>query len=121
MPRLVRVGELINRDLPALLCSQLAIRARSGDVAVMRTLIEDRDESPFRAWVWMHLSRMLGRDLSQDRFEAINEFGRPYDDDVGGPAYVGGVDGIELVPLAAEENRRAKEEAAQLFAAIEER
>lgn len=33
---------------------------------------------------------------------------RLYDDDVGGPAYVGGVDGIELAPLAAEEDRRAK-------------
>ena len=64
---------------------------------------------------------MLGRDLSQDWHEAINEEGTPYDDDVGGPAYVGGVDGIELVPLAAEENGRAKEEAAQLFAVIEDR
>lgn len=69
----------------------------------------------------MHLSRMLGQDLSRDRPEAINEDGTPYDDDVGGPAYVGGVDGIELTPLSAEENRRAEEEAAQLFAAIEER
>lgn len=105
---------------PELAYQWLAIRARSGDVGAMRTLIEDRDESPFRAWVWMHLSRMLGRDLSQDRFEAINEFGRPYDDDVGGPAYVGGDDGIELEPLAADENKRAEEEAAQLFAEIEE-
>lgn len=105
---------------PELAYQWLAIRARSGDVAAMRTLIEDRDESPFRAWVWMHLSRMLGRDLSQDRFEAINEFGRPYDDDVGGPAYVGGDDGIELEPLAADENKRAEEEAAQLFTEIEE-
>lgn len=68
----------------------------------------------------MHLSRMLSQDLSQDRHEEINENGTLYDDDVGGPAYVGGVDGIELAPLAAEENDRAKEEAARLFAAIEE-
>ncbi len=87
----------------------------------MRALIEDRDETPFRAWVWMHLSHLLDRDLSQDRHEAINENGTPYDDDVGGPMYLGGVDGIELVPLSAEEDRRAREEAAQLFAAIEER
>jgi len=31
------------------------------------------------------------------------------------------VDGIELAPLAAEENARAEEEAAKLFAEIEER
>lgn len=106
---------------PELAYRWLTVLAHEGDVSAMRALIEDRGETPFRAWVWMHLSRMLGRDLSQNRHEAINEDGTPYDDDVGGPAYVGGVDGIELAPLADEENRRAKEEAAQLFAAIEER
>ncbi|WP_445391313.1 hypothetical protein [Stenotrophomonas maltophilia group sp. vghtpe118] len=106
---------------PELAHQWLAVRARSGDLSAMRTLIENHNETPFRAWVWIHLSRMLGRDLSQDRFEAIDEYGGPYDDDVGGPAYVGGEDGIELVPLAADENRRAEEEAAQLFAVIEER
>jgi hypothetical protein len=106
---------------PELACQWLTALAREGEVSAMRELIEDRGETPFCAWVWMHLSRMLGQDLGQDRHEAINEDGTPYDDDVGGPAYVGGVDGIELAPLAPEENRRAKEEAAQLFAAIEER
>ncbi|UNK57749.1 hypothetical protein MNQ95_01075 [Pseudoxanthomonas daejeonensis] len=106
---------------PELAYQWLSVLAREGDVSAMRELIEDRGETPFRAWVWMHLSSMLGRDLSQDRHEAINEDGTPYDDDVGGAVYVGGVDGIELAPLTAEENRRAKEEAAQLFAAIEAR
>lgn len=64
---------------------------------------------------------MLGGDLSQDRHEAANEDGTPYDDDIGGPGYVTGDDGIKLEPLAIEENSRAKEEAAQLFAVIEER
>lgn len=104
---------------PELANQWLAVLAREGDVFAMRTLIEDRNETPFRAWVWMHLSRMLGRDLSQDRHEAINEDGTPYDDDVGGPAYVGGVDRIELTALTPEDNRRAIEEAAHLFAAIE--
>ena len=99
----------------------LCVAASDGDVSAMRELIEDHGETPFRAWVWMHLSSMLGQDLSQDRHEAINEDGTPYDDDVGGPAYVGGFDGIELAPLTAEENRRAKEEAGRLFVAIEER
>ena len=106
---------------PDLAYQWLSVLAREGDVSAMRELIEDRGETPFRAWVWMHLSRMLGRDLSQDWHEAINEDGTSYDDDVGGPAYVGGVDGIELVPLAPEENGRAKEEAVQLFAVIEDR
>lgn len=108
-------------DRPELAYQWLNVLAHEGDVSAMRALIEDRDETPFRAWVWMHLSRLLDRDLSQDRHEAINEDGTPYDDDVGGPMYVGGGDGIELVPLSAEEDQRAREEAAQLFAAIDER
>ena len=108
-------------DRPELANQWLAVLASEGDVSIMRTLIEERDETPFRAWVWMHLSRMLGRDLSRDRYVAINEDGSPYDDDIGGPAYVGGDEGIELVPLPPEENGRAEAEAAQLFAAIEAR
>ena len=106
---------------PELANQWLTMLACEGEVSVMRELIEYRGETPFRAWVWMHLSRMLGQDLSQDRPEAINEDGTPYDDDVGGPAYVGGVDGIKLMPLAVEENTRAEEEAARLFAVIEAR
>ncbi|MEN5208097.1 hypothetical protein ABE493_08250 [Stenotrophomonas terrae] len=106
---------------PELAHQWLTVLARDGDVSAMHALIEDRNETPFRSWVWMHLSRMLGRDLSQNRHEAINEDGTLYDDDVGGPMYVGGVDGIELAPLATAESRRAKEEAAQLFAVIEKR
>lgn len=108
-------------DRPELAYQWLTVLAQKGDVSAMRELIEERGETRFRIWVWMHLSRMLGRDLSQDRHEAINDDGTPYDDDVGGPAYVGGFDGIELTPLATEENRRAQEEANQFFAAIEER
>ncbi|MBZ3284274.1 hypothetical protein IPR19_08715 [Xanthomonas perforans] len=106
---------------PELAYQWLTVLARDGDVSAMRELIEGRGETQFRAWIWMHLSRMLGGDLSQDRNEAANEDGTPYDDDIGGPGYVTGDDGIKLEPLAIEENSRAKEEAAQLFAVIEER
>src|SRR5690606_33496188 len=36
----------------------LSVLAREGEVSAMRELIEERGETPFRAWVWMHLSRM---------------------------------------------------------------
>ena len=104
---------------PELAYQWLTVLAEEGDVYAMRALIEDHGETLFRAWVWIHLSRLLGRDLSQDRHVAINEDGSEHDDDVGGPAYVGGDDGIELASLTAEENSRAREEAAQLFAVIE--
>jgi len=103
---------------PELAYQWLTVLAEEGDVYAMRALIEDRGETLFRAWVWMHLSRLLGQDLSEDRHEAISEDGSAYDDDVGGPAYVGGDDGIELAPLSARENMRAREEAAQLFEVI---
>src|SRR5690606_2445826 len=44
---------------PELAYQWLTALAREGEVSVMRELIEDRGETPFRAWVWMHLSRML--------------------------------------------------------------
>lgn len=104
---------------PELAYQWLTVLAREGDVYAMRALIQDHGETPFRAWVWMHFSCLLGQDLSQDRHEAINEDGGAYDDEVGGPTYVGGNDGIELAPLAAEENMRAIEQATQLFAIID--
>lgn len=62
----------------------LTVAAQEGDIGAMRELILDHDESNEQAWVWMHLSRLLEDDLSQDRYEAINEDGTPYDDDIGG-------------------------------------
>lgn len=99
----------------------LTVAAEQGDISAMRELILEHDEPFERAWVWMHLSRLLDEDLSRDRHEAINEDGSPYDDDVGGPAYVGGDDGITLAPLPHDADAAARELAGQLFARIEAR
>lgn len=96
----------------------LTIAAQEGDIGAMRELILDHGEPADQAWVWMYLSRLLGCDLSQDRFEAINEDGTPYDDDIGGPAYVGGDEGIYLDPLPANADRSAHQTATQFFARI---
>ena len=96
----------------------LTIAAQEGDIGAMRELILDHGEPADQAWVWMYLSRLLGRDLSQDRFEAINEDGTLYDDDIGGPAYVGGDEGIYLDPLPADADRSAHQTATQFFARI---
>ncbi|MBN8211316.1 MAG: hypothetical protein J0M09_00160 [Xanthomonadales bacterium] len=98
----------------------LRIAAAEGDVGAMRELIEYLGESDEQAWVWMHLSRLLGQDLSADRYVAINEDGSEYDDDLGGPAYVGGEDGIELDPLPIEANAVALRLAEQLFSRMRE-
>ncbi|MBB3835763.1 hypothetical protein FHR55_004023 [Xanthomonas arboricola] len=65
----------------------------------MRELILYHKEPDERAWVWMYLSRLLEHDLSKDRYEAIYEDSSPYDDNVGGPAYVGGDEDIDLTSL----------------------
>lgn len=96
----------------------LTVAAQEGDIGAMRELILDHDEPNEQAWVWMHLSRLLEDDLSQDRYEAINEDGTPYDDDIGGPAYVGGDEGIDLDPLPSDADAAARQTAALLFARI---
>ena len=97
----------------------LTVAAEQGDIDAMHELIRDHDEPAEQAWVWMYLSRMLGQDLSQDRFKAINEDGTPYEDDVGGPAYPSGDFGIVLDPIAGESDAAAHQEAARIFARIE--
>lgn len=97
----------------------LRVAAQEGDIGAMRELILDHDEPADQAWVWIYLSRLLGDDLSQDHFEAINEDGTPYDDDVGGPAYVGGDEGIDLDSLPADADAAARQTAVQLFTRID--
>ncbi|MGV7181096.1 hypothetical protein [Xanthomonas axonopodis] len=96
----------------------LTAAAQEGDIGAMRELILDHDEPDERAWVWMHLSRLLEHDLSEDWYEAIYEDGSPYDDDIGGPAYVGGDEGIDLKPLPSDADAVARQTAQQLFAQI---
>ncbi|KRD79735.1 hypothetical protein [Lysobacter sp. Root983] len=96
----------------------LTVAAQEGDVGAMRALILDHAEPTEQAWVWMHLSRLLGDDLSRDRYEAINEDGTPYDDDIGGPAYVDGDEGINLSPLPSDADAAARQTAQRLYAQI---
>lgn len=93
----------------------LTVAAQQGHIGAMRELILDHDEPGEQAWVWMHLSRLLEHDLGQNRYEAINEDGSPYDDDIGGAAYVGGDEGIDLEPLRDAADAAARQAAAQLF------
>lgn len=99
----------------------LTAAAREGDVDAMRELILSGAESLEQAWVWMHLSRLMGQDLSQDRYELVQENGAPYDDDIGGPGYPVGDNGIELKPLPSSIDARTREEAAGLLARIHTR
>ena len=85
----------------------------------MRRLIEEFDHGdPVRCWAWLYLAEMLGSDLTKDEYYAINEDGSPYDDDVGGPMFVDGCDGIRLEPISAEQQATARQNAVEMFRVI---
>lgn len=95
----------------------LTVAAEAGDTGAMRTLIEGHDAGdPHACWKWMHLATLHGEDLAQDHYRAINEDCSDYDDDVGGPAYVGGYGGVELEELPPAEDALAQAAARALFA-----
>ncbi|MGT2430707.1 hypothetical protein ACU4HD_22210 [Cupriavidus basilensis] len=72
-----------------------------------------------RCWTWIYLAALFGTDLTEDDYYAIDEHGSPYDDDVGGPAYVGGQDGVKLDPIGLEQDAAARLAAERLFREIE--
>lgn len=90
--------------------------AAAGDVAMMRTLLENETGTLAERWVWVYLAGHLGEDVLAAHHYAIHEDGSAYEDDVGGPMYVTGDDAIELASLPDEEDRAARAEAARLFA-----
>ena len=96
------------------------IAAQQGDTEAMRELIEGYDRLNLQqCWTWFYLAEMLGSDLAKDEYRAINEDGSDYDDDVGGPAFVGGRGGVELEPLDANRDVSARQSATTLYQAIE--
>ena len=97
----------------------LTAAACGGDVDAMRELILEEDESLEQAWVWMYLSRMLGDDLGEDRYDLVHDNGDRYDDDIGGPGHVVGDDGIQLEPLSDHADSLAEAEARRLFKLLE--
>jgi TPR repeat protein len=98
----------------------LTVAAESGDTDAMLQLIEEYDHADLQqCWTWVYLSKLVGTDLTQDAHYAVNEDGSEYDDDVGGPAYVGGRDGVDLEALGSEQDIAAKLASMKLFEQIE--
>lgn len=87
----------------------LTVAAERGDTDAMLQLIEEHDQDDLlRCWMWVYLSQLVGTDLAKDAHRAINEDGSDYDEDVGGPAYVAGRDGVNLDRLSTEQDAAAK-------------
>lgn len=90
--------------------------AEAGDTEAMRRLIEEFDQDNLqRCWSWVYLAQLLDTDLTRDDYYAIHEDGSHYDDDVGGPMYVDGRDGIKLTTLSDAEDALARKIAKALF------
>ncbi|CAG0927624.1 MAG: hypothetical protein K2X51_04390 [Burkholderiales bacterium] len=93
--------------------------AKCGDTEAMRQLIEEFDHGDLvRCWTWLYLAEMLGSDLTKDDYHAIHEDGSPYDDDVGGPIFADGRDGVRLEPISADQQATARQNAAEMFRVI---
>jgi len=99
----------------------LTVAAESGDTDAMLRLIEEHDHGDLaRCWTWVYLSRLVGTDPSKGAYYAINEDGSEYDDDVGGPVYVVGRNGVDLDFLSAEQDAAARQAAQDLFEQIQQ-
>jgi len=93
--------------------------AESGDTNAMRELIENHDHADLqRCWKWLYLAEALGTDLTDDQYVGIHEDGSPFDDDVGGPIYADGRDGVSLQLLIPEQELEARTLAQSLFSKI---
>lgn len=96
----------------------LKLAAKTGDLEAMRDLIEKCPDDGLGAWTWYQLALLLGTDLTTDDHRAVNEDGSDYDDDVGGPAFVGGSDGVRLPSVSTDVQANAKREAVRLYSAL---
>lgn len=98
----------------------LTIAAEAGDIHSMRRLIEEFDQTDLqRCWTWLYLAQLLETDLTKDNHYAIHEDGSNYDDDVGGPIYVDGQDGIKIASLNKDQDAVARINAQKLFEKIQ--
>jgi TPR repeat protein len=98
----------------------LTLAAETGDVEAMHRLIEEFDQDDLqRYWTWIYLAQLLEIDLTQDDYYAIHEDGSHYDDDVGGPMYVNGREGIQLSSLSEDQDSLARQRAQILFDKIQ--
>ena len=99
----------------------LIIAANQGDSDAIFRLIEELNHDNLQqSWTWVYLAQLLGTDLTKDDFHAIHENGSSYDDDIGGPMYVDGREGIKLTRLSSEQERSARQEANALYKLIQQ-
>ncbi|WP_295456703.1 hypothetical protein [uncultured Thiodictyon sp.] len=115
-----RVAEIADRlGRPSDTRKWLTAAAETGDTEAMRRLIEEFGHADLQqCWTWLYLARLFGTDLTASEHYAIHEDGSRYNDDVGGPAFLDGRDGVKLVPLDPKQDAAARRAAEALFQQI---
>ena len=88
--------------------------AETGDIDALCDLAQIEVESDLvKAWSWVYVAKMLGTDFTESSLRAYHEGGdhdgQAYDDDVGGPMYVDGDEGMDLTPLEPKQDQQAHE------------
>lgn len=86
----------------------LAEHAGEGDIDAIEELSRLYSlRNPVLAKALVEFSTHLGVDISVDKTFAIDEYGHPYDDDIGGPMYADIVEGINIDGLNEEQELEA--------------
>ncbi|MBF6043025.1 hypothetical protein H8F22_29500 [Pseudomonas sp. P154a] len=120
--RVATLAEAAGLTLLAMSWSQVA--ARNGDTEALHRLVSaDRDAPTVETWTWIHLSRLLGRDVTVGTLRAYHAGGQyageEFDDDQGGDFYVDGDEGLDIAPMSAELDRDAQAAAAIIYERIQ--
>jgi len=90
------------------------VAAQQGDTNAMKTLASELEPDLKDAWTWVHLAKLLGRNVMA--YHAVGEDGLPADADEAGPIY--GAGGFELDRLSDDVDEAAKRRASELYKAI---
>lgn len=97
--------------------------AETGNIDAIWDLAQMEMQSDLiKAWSWVYVAKMLGTDFTKSSLRAYHEGGdhdgQAYDDDVGGPLYVAGDEGVDLTPLEPKQDQQAQELAQVFFEKI---
>ena len=121
--RVAEVAETLGRMEDAV--HWLNVAAEAGDTDAMRRLIVEFERGDVQqSWMWFYLAEMLGTNLTESHLQAFHDGGQYadeiYDDDVGGPLYAAGDEGVDLKSLSEEGKREARKQAEAIFERIQQ-
>lgn len=110
-----RLGELaLSRGRKEDARKWFRVAAQQGDTRAMKTLASELEPDLKDAWTWVHLAKLLGRDVMA--YHAVGDDGLPADADEAGPIYAAG--GFELDRLSVDDDEVAERRARELYEAI---